>query len=118
MFLIKTIPAWSSNQTQRAVGTPKLAFVDTGVACRLYHYRTRDQVEVDGVIETPDGRVIAVEVKASATVRTEDLAGLRHLANLMGDRFVGGYVLYTGQQTLSFGDRIKAVPLDALWRLA
>lgn len=118
VFLIKTIPAWSSNQTQRAVGTPKLAFVDTGVACRLYHYRTRDQVEVDGVIETPDGRVIAVEVKASATVRTEDLAGLRHLANLMGDRFVGGYVLYTGQQTLSFGDRIKAVPLDALWRLA
>jgi uncharacterized protein len=31
VFLIKTIPAWSSGQTQRAVGTPKLAFVDTGV---------------------------------------------------------------------------------------
>ena len=25
VFLIKTIPAWSSEQTQRAVGTPKLA---------------------------------------------------------------------------------------------
>src|SRR5262249_33969398 len=24
---------------------------------RLYHYRTRDQVEVDAVIETPDGRI-------------------------------------------------------------
>jgi predicted AAA+ superfamily ATPase len=158
VFLIKSIPAWSSGQTHRAVGTPKLAFVDTGVAshligqdagrlaepggaagplmenfvvmelarqltwsdtrARLYHYRTKDKVEVDAVLETPDGRVVGVEVKAGATVRTEDLAGLRNLANHLGDRFVAGYVLYTGQQTLPFGDRIRALPVDALWRLA
>ncbi|RSM72084.1 hypothetical protein DMB66_05580 [Actinoplanes sp. ATCC 53533] len=35
----------------------------------------------------------------------------------LGERFVAGYVLYTGQQTLPFGDKIRAVPLDALWRL-
>lgn len=157
VFLIKTIPAWFSGQTQRAVGTPKLAFVDTGVLChllgqdvnrlgepdgaagpvlenfvvmelarqltwseqrgRLFHYRTKDGVEVDAVIETPDGRVIAFEVKAGATVRTEDLAGLRNLATQLGDRFVAGCVLYTGQQTLPFGDKLRAVPMDALWRL-
>lgn len=157
VFLVKTIPAWSSGQTQRAVGTPKLAFVDTGIAChligqdavrlaepggaagsmienfvlmelarqltwseergRLYHYRTKDQVEVDVVIETPDGRVVGVEVKAGATVRTEDLAGLRNLASHLGDRFIAGYVLYTGQQTLPFGEKLRAVPLDAVWRL-
>lgn len=157
VFLIKTIPAWSSNLTQRAVGTSKLAFVDTGVACHLigqdaarlaepggaagpimenfvlmelarqltwcdqratlHHYRTKDGVEVDAVLETPDGRVIGVEVKAGATVRTEDLRGLRQLAGALGDRFVAGYVLYTGQQTLPFGDNIRAVPLDALWQL-
>ncbi|HET8662005.1 MAG TPA: ATP-binding protein [Micromonosporaceae bacterium] len=157
VFLIKAVPAWSSNLTRRAIGAPKLAFVDTGVACHLigqdatrlgepggaagpmmenfvvmelarqltwsqergtlYHYRTKDGTEVDAVIETSDGRVIAVEVKAGATVRTEDLTGLRHLANMLGERFVAGFVLYTGQQTLPFGEKIRAVPLDALWCL-
>jgi predicted AAA+ superfamily ATPase len=157
VFLVKTVPAWSSGMTQRAIGTPKLAFVDTGVAChligqdvirlsspdgaagqilenlvimelarqltwsdqqgQLYHFRTKDKLEVDAVIETPDGRLIGVEVKAGATVHTEDLAGLRHLAKLAGDRFVAGYVLYTGQQTLPYGEHIRAVPMDALWRI-
>ncbi len=73
---------------------------------------------MDALLETPDGRVVGIEVKAGATVRGEDLAGLRHLANLLGPRFVAGYVLYTGQQTLPFGDRLSALPLDALWNLA
>ena len=158
VFLIKQIPAWSASQTQRAIGTPKLAFVDTGIAAhllgqdaarlgepdgaagamietfalmelarqltwcseraRLHHYRTKDRTEVDAVLETPDGRVIAIEVKAGATVRTEDLAGLRHLAQRLGPRLVAGYVLYTGQQTLPFGDRLRALPLDTLWEVA
>jgi predicted AAA+ superfamily ATPase len=82
----------------------------------LYHYRTKDGVEVDALLESADGRLIGIEVKAGATVRTEDFRGLRHLAAAAGDRFVAGYVLYSGQQTLPFGDRIRAVPIDALWR--
>ena len=35
MFLIKEIPAWSSGSTGRAIRTPKLAFVDTGLAAHL-----------------------------------------------------------------------------------
>src|SRR2546421_7777474 len=35
VFLIKSIPAWSSGQTHRAIGTPKLAFVDVGIASHL-----------------------------------------------------------------------------------
>jgi predicted AAA+ superfamily ATPase len=155
VFLIKQIPAWSTGQTHRAIGTPKLAFTDTGIAChligqdatrlgepggaagqmienfvlmelarqltwsaeraRLYHYRTKDQTEVNAVLETPDGRIAAIEVKAGATIRTEDLAGLRHLHQRLGPRFITGIVLYTGQQTLPFGDRLRAVPIDALW---
>ncbi|WP_208544445.1 hypothetical protein [Saccharomonospora piscinae] len=73
---------------------------------------------VDAVLETPDGRVVGVAVKAGATVRAEDLTGLRQLERILGDRFVAGYVFYTGQQTLPFGPKLRALPLEALWALA
>jgi hypothetical protein len=62
--------------------------------------------------------VVAIEIKAAATVRGADLAGLRHLAQRLGERFVAGFVLYTGQQTLPFGERLRALPIDSLWTLA
>ena len=52
------------------------------------------------------------------TVHMTTLAGLRNLASHLGDKFSAGYVLYTGQQTLSYGGRIKALPIDALWLLS
>ena len=82
----------------------------------LAHYRTRDGVEVDGVLESSDGRLVGVEVKAATTVRAEDFAGLRHLAAHTGERFHQGVVFYTGTAALPFGERMTAVPIDALWR--
>jgi hypothetical protein len=73
---------------------------------------------VDAVLESPDGHVVAIEVKAGPTVRAEDLAGLGHLAQRLTARFMAGFVLYTGQQTLPFGDRLHALPIDALWHTA
>lgn len=86
------------------------------VQARLFHYRDRDQYEVDAVLETYDGRVAGFEVKASETVRTEDFRGLRRLQRRLGERFVGGFVLYCGEHALSFGDRFRALPISALWR--
>ena len=83
----------------------------------LFHYRTKDKIEVDAVLENRQGRVVGIEVKAASTVRNEDFKGLRHLADRLGDDFVAGLVLYTGDQTYSFGDRMRAMPLSALWEI-
>jgi hypothetical protein len=32
--------------------------------------------------------------------------------------FVAGVVLYTGTSTLPFGDRLRAMPVSALWQVA
>lgn len=81
----------------------------------LYHYRDRDQIEVDLVIEDGGRRVVGIEVKAAATVSGSDLRGLRKLAALAADRFAAGIVLYDGELTLPVGPRLWAAPLSALW---
>lgn len=81
----------------------------------LFHYRDKEQREVDVVLKRYSGEVVGVEVKAAATVTGRDLAGLRHLRDRLGDRFKAGVVLYTGAETLPFGDRLSVVPLSGLW---
>ncbi|MEU8109601.1 hypothetical protein AB0C18_38460 [Nonomuraea muscovyensis] len=76
------------------------------------------EIEVDGILERASGEVVGIEVKAAETVRADDFKGLRHLARRLGDRFFAGYVLYAGQETLPFGDRMRALPLAALWEAA
>jgi hypothetical protein len=157
VFVIKRIPAWSSNLTTRAISTPKLIVTDSGLGGRLigmseerakdptapvgpllenfaigevarqltwaeepvqlFHYRDRDKIEVDMVLEHASGAVIGIEVKSAETVRADDFRGLRHLARRLGDRFRAGIVLYAGQQQLPFGDRLTALPISALWIL-
>lgn len=158
VFLIKRIPAWSRNLRTRAVGTAKVAMVDSAVAANLlgldagglrqpgsplgpllegfvameiarqltwseqraemYHYRTKDKVEVDIVLENRRGQVVAIDVKAASTVKGEDFRGIRHLADRLGEDLLVGAVLYTGQQTLPFGPRLRAIPISALWSVA
>ena len=81
----------------------------------LQHYRTRDGIEVDAVLAHLDGSIVGIEVKASDSVRSDDLTGLTHLRDKAGADFVGGFVLHPGTATRSLGDRLWAVPIDALW---
>jgi len=83
----------------------------------LYHYRDHNKVEVDGILENRQGQVIGIEVKAASTVRSEDFSGLRQLAAKLADDFLVGVVLYTGNATLPFGPKLRAVPVSAIWQL-
>jgi predicted AAA+ superfamily ATPase len=78
---------------------------------QIFHYRDKDQVEVDFKLECTDRQLIGIEVKAAVTVTANDFRGLRELQTLTGTSFISGIVLYDGDQVLSFGERLWAVPL-------
>jgi predicted AAA+ superfamily ATPase len=82
---------------------------------QLFHWRTAGGVEVDQVLETRDGRVAGLEIKAGITVAAGDFRHLAYLRDSLRDRFVCGVVLYLGSRILPFGDRLWAVPISALW---
>jgi predicted AAA+ superfamily ATPase len=86
-----------------------------GESCALYHYRDKDQDEVDLVIESGTGALVGIEVKASATVNARDFKGLRKLADASGDNFKLGVLLYDSGRTVPFGDRLLAAPISCLW---
>jgi predicted AAA+ superfamily ATPase len=83
----------------------------------LYHYRDHNKVEVDAVLENRQRQVVGIEVKAASTVRSDDFTGLRRLEEKLGDEFLVGIVLYTGNMTLPFGPKQRALPVSALWQL-
>lgn len=84
---------------------------------RMFHFRTETNQEVDVVLEDAAGRLVGVEVKASGSVSRHDFRHLAALAELAGERFQRGVVLYTGAEVVSFGPRLHALPVSALWRI-
>jgi uncharacterized protein len=102
------VETFAHSQLQRAASWSR-------VRVSVSHWRDRRGREVDLVLEAPDGRVVGLEVKAAARATGEDTAGLRALADLVGPRFVHGFVLHLGDRITPFGDRITAVPMSTLW---
>ena len=82
----------------------------------VYHFRDRTGVEADFLLESNDGTVVAVEVKATASPTANDAKHLRWLKGRLGDRMRSGIVMHLGTDAGSFGDGIYALPLSAMWR--
>lgn len=92
----------------------ELAASSTGP--RMYHLREEQgRREVDLIIETASGQLIAIEVKAAAMASPSDARHLAWFRDQAGDAFRAGLVLYTGPHTFPLGDRIIAAPVSSLW---
>jgi predicted AAA+ superfamily ATPase len=91
-----------------------LAFSNT--KAQLYHFRTSDGRGVDFVLERPDGSVFGIEIKKSESVNYQDFKGINTLAELTGEDFMGGVVLYSGKEVVPLGKKIWAVPFHILWQ--
>lgn len=84
---------------------------------RFWHYRDKDQVEVDLVIETGN-EIRGIEVKAAASIHPSDGKGLRRLAEKTGKHFRGGIVFYDGHSVVPLDAQanILAKPFSELWK--
>jgi len=81
---------------------------------RASFYRDDRQREVDLVLEA-GRRVVGIEIKASTNASARDARHLAFLRDRLGDRFVRGVVIYSGNASVPLGDRLQAVPIGALW---
>lgn len=84
------------------------------IGASAMHYRTSKGVEVDFLVESSDGRVAGIEVKAGKTVDSRDFSRFERLQGVLGDRFARGVILYTGDRGIAFGDRLAAWPISIL----
>lgn len=85
------------------------------VPVRLLHYRTHVGREVDLVLEDDRGRIVGVEVKATASPTAADFKGLHSLAEAAGERFHRGVLLCMSDAPVPFGQRLQTLPVSALW---
>lgn len=82
---------------------------------RFWHYRDKDQVEVD-LVMTRGRAVWGIEVKSGMSPVPGDGKGLARLAALCGKDFRQGILFHAGDATLPLADkRMIAAPLRVLW---
>jgi len=143
LYIVKLVPAYSNNQLKRVVKSPKVQFIDTGLAsyllnidlngamtnqgniygnlvesfvyselikhqsisninCNIYHFRDQQKKEVDFVLESTNGKVIAIEVKSGSNIKKEYFKGLIALAQTMKQKDFKGIILYGGDEVLPY----------------
>jgi predicted AAA+ superfamily ATPase len=82
---------------------------------RVGHLRTRGgEHEIDLVVERRDGRIVALEVKLSATVEDTDTRHLQWLAGRIGPDLLDAAVITTGNEAYRRTDGIGVIPAGLL----
>jgi len=82
---------------------------------RVRHLRLQGgRQEVDMIVERPDQRVVAIEVKLSGTVENQDVKHLLWLRERIGGDLLDALVIHTGPQAYRRQDGIAVVPAALL----
>ncbi len=75
----------------------------------LTFYRTRSGMEIDFILETHKG-IIGIEVKNRETVSKSDFTNLKRLSEAAENEWLGGIVIYRGNQIQQFDKGLWAIP--------
>ncbi|MFP4166952.1 MAG: ATP-binding protein [Opitutales bacterium] len=81
---------------------------------RLFYYRTRSGLEIDFLLQTSRG-ILALEVKKRETVSVVDTRSMKRVGKELGDRWLGGLVLYRGREVYQIEPGYWAVPAYRLF---
>lgn len=87
--------------------------VHRGEEPRVYFWRTAVGAEVDFLVEL-EGRIIPIEVKASATPNPRMAKGIHNLREDLGQKVTDGWLIHPGDVRLPLGDRVTALPFARL----
>ncbi len=90
-----------------------MAEADLHALWSVHHLRNKNNQEIDFLIQDENNRYLGIEVKAAESINSDDFRHLRWFSQQVPN-FVG-VVLYAGEDILSIGNRLYAVPFSALW---
>ena len=80
-----------------------------------HHLRTRGgELEVDVMVVRPDQRVVALEVKLTASIGDRDVGHLHRLANRLGADLLDSAIITTGRDAYRRRDGIAVIPAALL----
>ena len=89
------------------------AMADVAGNYTVSHYRDNQKREIDFIVERNDGAILGIEVKAGQA-SLDDFKTLKWFAKNLAKSSFTGIVLYSGSQTLRFGEGFYAVPFSVL----
>jgi hypothetical protein len=113
LYLVRRLQPWHRHEAKRLIKTPKLHFIDSGLAATLADLAPEDwhdrRDRFGHLLET----FVLQQLVAQAGWTDSDL---RRLAAQCGDDFFGGVLIHAGAHTVTLGDpRFLAMPLAKLW---
>ncbi len=81
----------------------------------MYYLRTQDKKEIDLILESRGGQMVAIEIKASSDFKMDSVDNIKEFQKAVGDKFHRGIVFYTGNEVHRLTDKIYALPIQTLW---
>jgi predicted AAA+ superfamily ATPase len=80
----------------------------------IYYLRNQTGLEVDFVIQHPNGRLCLIEVKSSANFDKSSITNMAKISQELGGEVISNIVLYTGKP-MSINKQTHALPINCLW---
>ena len=158
LYIIKLVPSYSNNILKQVIKSPKVHFIDSGLASfllnasvessmlgknehlgnlvetfvytelikhqansnvdvEIYHFRDTAQKEVDFILESSSGDIVAIEIKSGSNIKSEHFKGLLALARNMKNENFKAIVFYGGDKVLPYKIeefQFWAIPLKVL----